>query len=384
MNVLAIDLSGKVIRYDHALFAELGIQCAKEDSFGALCPQESIYTANVHRAIAMIKLNPSFMDNSARWWKCRRLIKSVEGLLNYFRIYQYIKYNQVRVLHLEWLPYLDFCSLEKYILMYLKKHFPDLRIILTTHNIYPHNFSTQQKVLYRQRMLAIRPYIDHFIVHNQCSKETIYYEFNIPTTDITVIHHGLFTMDLPINQGYKKNEKKRLLMYGNQSFYKGTDLLIEALKLLPKEILQKVDITIMGISDGKLFAQYSNDCEYLGIHWINQYIDDDDLVMAIYQADALIYPYRSISQSGALLQGIYSQKPIILSRLPAFVETMVDYPVELFFNPNDAEDLAKTIHFFVEGKYDAIQVKESLQKMIHLYSWSSAAKKTWNLYKQLA
>ena len=67
MNVLAADLSGKVIRYDHALFAELHAQCAREDSFGALCPQESLFTANVHRKIHFCNLIPSFMNDSAKW-----------------------------------------------------------------------------------------------------------------------------------------------------------------------------------------------------------------------------------------------------------------------------------------------------------------------------
>lgn len=384
MNVLTTDLSGKVIRYDHALFAELHAQCAKEDSFGALCPQESLFTANVYKKIRFSNITPSYMNDSAGWRNIRRAVKFCEGLLNYFHIYRYIRDNRVDVLHLEWLPYLDFCSVEKHILMFLKKHFPCLRIILTVHNIYPHNFSAHKREKYRRRMEVVQPYINHYIVHNQFSKEAICQEFNINQKNVTVIHHGVFPMEVHTNVQFDEpNRKKRLLMFGFQSFYKGTDLVIEAVKLLPKDYLNKIDISIMGISDKELYEKYQEDCKLLGIYWKNGYVDDSVLSMAIYQADALLYPYRSISQSGALLQGIYARKPIILSKLPAFVETMIDYPEELFCNVNDPIDLSKVIKLFVDGAYDSLRMEDSLQKLNLCYSWASAARKNWALYRKV-
>ena len=311
------------------------------------------------------------------------MIKAIEGIINYLRLLQYLRHNTVQVLHLQWLPFLEICSIEKYILKYLRKHYQHLKIILTIHNIYPHNSTPKRQAEYRQRMMGVMPFISHFITHTQNSRHTINEEFGLPLNRISVIHHGIFMPDKFPNRKREDN-KIRILLFGQQSGYKGTDLLIEAIEQLPKVYHQKVETRIIGTTSKELIEAYFERAQQIGVIWQNEFIKDEQLYQEIQNADILVYPYRAISQSGALLLGIAFRKIIILSDLPSFKETMGNsYPSTLFFHNGSAEGLTTTICQCID-QYDEYKtrVMPILQSIIEENSWENAADKTITLYNQ--
>ena len=106
-----------------------------------------------------------------------------------------------------------------------------------------------------------------------------------------------------------------------------------------------------------------------------------ELYQEIQASDILIFPYREISQSGALLLGLYFEKPVIASCLPTFIETLGDtYPKQFLFRNGDAQDLADTITWCVGHSKETKDLPAILHHIVEQNSWESAARKTIQLY----
>lgn len=376
MRILAVDISGKVDKYDRALYESVKASLQAEDQMVFACPTYSIQTQLP--PLSLCNLIPKKHKHSKHLWK--RMLKVVEGIINYGKVARYIRREQIDVMHLQWLPFMEICSLEKHWLKWVRRKNPRLKILLTVHNIYPHNCSAAGKEKYRQRMVAILPLIDCIITHTQDTARSISKVFGIPAAHVAVVHHGIFTPQ-PVPAESPKHSGTRLLLFGQQSHYKGTDLLIHASELLPEEVRRHLHIRIVGYTDSKLYNTYWQRAADQHIEWRNQYLSDQELYQEIQASDILIFPYREISQSGALLLGLYFEKPVIASCLPTFIETLGDtYPKQFLFQNGDAQDLADTITWCVGHSKETKDLPAILHHIVEQNSWESAARKTIQLY----
>ena len=380
MRALSVDISGRVEKYDHALFDSMCKNLSDDTQMVFACPYFTI--SKNAKPLRLFSFVPERYRSCTNFIK--RLLKVLEVIFNYHIIQKYVQRESIQVLHLQWLPLLDFCLFEKYWIKHLLKKNQELKIILTIHNVYPHDINIKKKIAYRNRMLAIAPYISHYIVHTTNTMLQIEEEFHICENNISVIQHGIF---IPASKPARKrdNDKIRLLMYGKQFVYKGTDLFVKAIELLSPAYRQQIEAHIIGLTEKQLIDTYLERAQHVGITWKNCYLSDAQLYQALQDADVLIFPYRSISQSGALLLGIDFKKPIILSDIPSFKETMgTTYPDSLYFKSNDANSLSETIANYLEhaDKYNQ-QVIPVLQHIIDENSWDCAANKTLTLYKKI-
>lgn len=380
MKILAIDISGKVFKYDDSLYKSIMENIGSLDSFAFTCPYFSIEKGI--NPLNLYSFVPVRYRNSSQIWK--RGLKIIEGLINYIRVARYVKEGHIDILHLQWLPFLEFCNIERLWLCHIKKICPQIRIVLTMHNIYPHDTSEQKKTTYRKRMAKIIPLLDAWIVHTKDAKKRLIYEYNIEKLRIHIIHHGVFVPNIPIPKRNRTDNKIRFLLFANQSLYKGTDILIDAVDSLPSTIKEKIDVRIMGSSDKTLFDDYREKAEQNHILWDNTFISESNLAQAVQDTDVLVYPYRAITQSGALLLGLFFQKPMIVSNLPAFIETLGEkYPKSLIFKTGDIQSLADTITSYVQGNSQMHDLSSLLQQIVKNNSWQSTAQKTIQLYHSL-
>lgn len=380
MNIAVIDISGKVYKYDEALCASIADAMVATDRFIFACPYSCI-NKNAKR-LKLCSLVPARFRSSTRLWK--RLLKMLEGIVNYLIILCYIKREDIHILHLQWLPFLEFCLFEKYWLRIVRRVHPNIQIILTVHNIYPHNSSASAQKAYKKRLQQIIPLLDSWVVHTHNATERVHNEYGIPLEKIHTIHHGVFVPQIVIPKRQRTDSKIQFLLFGQQSRYKGTDLLIHAIAKLPTTIQDKITVRIIGSTDSSLFNAHIEQAETLGIEWKNKYIEEADLMQAIQDSDVLLYPYRAITQSGALLLGLYFQKPMIVSNLPAFAETLGEsYPDTLIVEPDNLDSLVNAIKQYVENPTDKQFIQTLAPTIIENNSWSKAAHKTIQLYKSL-
>lgn len=380
MKVLNIDTTGKVSVYDDSLYQAILDKDGCQNNIICLTPFKSYHSDSLFKD-KLYCFVPEEKSYSKRMKK--RLLKVCEALANYIRTESLISKYKIQVLHLQWLPFLEICSIEYYILSLLKFRHANLKIVLTVHNIFPHNFSQRKKDSYKHRFIRTSHYIDHFIVHTNQSKEDLKTIFGIDEDRISVIKHGAFVpKSLPLCVREKDN-KVRLLIFGLQSSYKGTDLLVDAVNSLPERQKERVELRIVGKTSEDIigFIQ-SHKNERITLR--NEFVSDEDLYQEIADADVLVYPYRNISQSGALLLGLSFGKPIIASDLPAFVETLHNYPKEMFFQTGSVDSLAKTIQYYLstDSEYKS-NLSLILKKLLQENSWEKSSEDTLTLYNQL-
>lgn len=380
IKILDIDISGKVSVYDDFLYESILKEDKGKNKILCLTPFKSYRNKEDldTRLFCFVSEEKAYSIGIIK-----RLLKALEAFANYIKLGYLINKLNPDILHFQWLPFLEICSIEYYLLKLYKYLYKDMKIVLTVHNIYPHNSSSSKKKSFQARFKKIMPLIDHFVVHTSNSVDDLEFEFGVRRNLICVIKHGVF---VPKNKPQRKrmsDSKLRLLMFGSQSLYKGTDLLLDAIKSLPNNLLNEIEIRIVGHASEEI-AQMIPTSSY-NIHWRNEYLSDDDLNQEIANADLLVFPYRNISQSGALLLGLSFLKPIIASDLPSFIETLNGYPKEMFCKAGDADSLKNIIQIFLSSdeKFKK-ELSKVLQRIQEENSWEVSAKDTLMLYHKLS
>lgn len=371
MNYLMVDISGKVLNYDIALCEALFKNLSRNDHL-------KLFAANIDSSKIecpskkMLSLVPKSLQNSRN--KIKRGVKILEGIVNYLYLIIYVLFRRVNVLHFQWLPFLEVCSIEKVFLKLIRLVSPKTQIVLTVHNLYPHNFSDKRKEGYRKRFDGVENLIDTFVLHLECSKTEFCEKFDVHPNKVKVFHHGIFVPKNVDVVPHVRGEKLNLIMYGNQSYYKGTDIFVDALNLLSEESKQKVHATIVGKIDNGFYQELKQKTDDLDVEWIPEFVPDDVLYKKIMESDAIVIPYREISQSGVLLLALSFKRMIIASDLPSFKETLAGFSDEMFFENGNAESLAKVICFYAMQKTDSKSLMETIDMLIEQYAWFNIAR----------
>ena len=259
MDYLIVDISGKVLNYDIALCEAITRNLSSKEKLLLLAANidEKKVKCNAQKLVSLV---PKSFQNSEN--KVKRSVKALEGIVNYLYLVLYVFIKRPSVVHFQWLPFLEVSSIERYFLKLLKVVSPKSRFVLTVHNIFPHNSKEKKRDKYRLRFAEVEKFFDLFILHLQSSKTEFCVEFGIDESRCKVVPHGVFEQKNLKISSHKSEEEIRLLMYGNQSFYKGTDILVDAIGCLPHDVQNKIHTSIIGkFSSGYLRTIQKKDDE---------------------------------------------------------------------------------------------------------------------------
>lgn len=376
MRVVIADISGKVTNYDVALVEALHNKKDAEEYIFMAPRLRALHLNFPHRSL--LTLVPEKYANSEG--KLKRYVKAIEGCLNYVYLVAYCIVHRVDVLHLQWLPFLEFNSIEIPLLRCIRKLFKRCKMVLTVHNIYPHDMSAVGKVKYKERMKSASGLFDGFIVHTKNSRTALYDEFGIKQDKVDVIHHGIFApKDLQITPNVSGG-KWHFILYGNQSPYKGTDIFLDAVQVLPSEYKDKIKITIAGKIGSDYLQLLKEKSEGLCIDWMTFFLPDEVLYQKILESNVIVLPYRHISQSGVLLLALYFRRQLLVSDLPSFRETLDGFSDDMFFENGNPASLADRVMAYMDGEVDLEAQKDVIEELNRKYSWESAAEKTEKVY----
>ena len=233
--------------------------------------------------------------------------------------------------------------------------------------------------------------IDAYIVHTVSSKDELSMDFNIKPEKIHVCPHGVFVpfaLSVPC-QEKKTDEKLRVLMFGIHSFYKGTDILVQAVNKLPDDYRNKLDVHIAGlIAKDYLDSMTENDNSGV-IKWKKYFLSDSELGEEISKCDLIVLPYRKISQSGVLLMALNCRKMIACSDLPSFIETLhgsdndSSYDNDLFFKSGEPDSLCALLKRYIKQEVSRADLLLRMEKLSKEYSWDRTAEKTKEVYQRV-
>lgn len=382
MKIAIVDISGKVIKYDIALCEAIDICPQKKVEVEFYCP---LYDELPRcKTTKLLNLVPPKYKNGEYLWK--RVIKLFELILNYLILICKVASQKPNIIHFQWFPLMEVCSGEHLAVKIMKKLSKQSQMVLTIHNVYPHTFTEEKRRAYAKRFERIDPLINAYIVHTEETKVEIIRDFKIDEKKINVVHHGIFS---PRNFTPTKNvineQNITFVMYGNLSDYKGVDVFVEAIKDLPEQYQKKVHGVIAGEMQNKeLCKKLQFDSRDLNIDWYPYFLPDKELYERIDKANVIVLPYKSISQSGVLLLALYFKRYIVTSDLASFKETLQGFTDDMFFESENPMSLAQLMMRFVDGKIDIESQMKVIEKLNEMYSWSSAAENTINIYNRLS
>lgn len=167
-------------------------------------------------------------------------------------------------------------------------------------------------------------------------------------------------------------DSTNILFFGNMTYNKGVDILVNAYSHLPDEQRSKLNVIIAGKDlDGTIGkTEIPKDGN---IHVILRHINDDELIMLYGNTDFIALPYRVTSQSGILEMAFYFKKPIIASRIPYFEFMLEQFPSFGVLTGNSVEEYASMLSeitgadsnsFYSDKEYDIYSNRKEMEDFV--------------------
>ncbi len=297
-----------------------------------------------------------------------------------------IKYKPVLV-HIQWfkIPKLD------YLFWKVVKKIFRIKIIHTAHNVLPHNTGNTYHDIYRKIYKILS---DKIIVHSTNTQEELCGLFHIEKEKVTIIRHGLLKMKY--NEFEYKNQFRNSPLYeiiqdkivftslGEQSYYKGSDLIIKTWLKTPQ--LNQSDKCVLVMAGKFDKIDYKKIENHKNVFIKNQRISNEEYMFWLKHTDAYLLPYRTISQSGALLTALSEHIPVITTNVGGISEPISI--ANIGWNIGDAkiEKLQKTLLNILHSPEEILNIKkddEGWKKIEKFYDWRKISKETELLYKFL-
>lgn len=216
------------------------------------------------------------------------------------------------------------------------------RIIFDCHNVFPHEQSILDRLALR---FAFSP-AHAFIVHS----ETVRAELQTITTNKPFLVTPLPTIQTFAAESRSDRSDRVILFFGLVRKYKGLDVLLTA---LPK-VLSRVECSL--IVAGEFYEPAGKYIELIReldleehVRIENRYIANEEIPALFAQADVLVMPYRSATQSAVVGLAFQNHLPIIASRTGGLAEVIEENVNGLLFPPGDADALAERLLYYFEN-----------------------------------
>lgn len=301
-------------------------------------------------------------------------------ILSYFKSMIYVLKNVKRykpeIIHFQWfkIPQYDFLILK--ILKILSKQ---TKIVLTAHNILPHNNGVKYKRIYGR----IYSFIDGIIVHGNNTKDNLLQTFNLNKDKVIVIPHGF----LPRKKKTKIIVEDDVLTFsivGSLSKYKGVDLLVEAW-CSSKKLIESKHCKLIIAGSGKMEC-LENVPLNKNIEVKNKFLTDEELDEIIDRTNIAVLPYRVISQSGVLLTMLAERKPVIVSNVGDITQPFEIANCGWILDDIQVDTIKTLLESIVQDNSVYVKIKNNSQMWENIekfYSWKDIGEKTQKFYKKM-
>lgn len=277
----------------------------------------------------------------------RRALMLVESCINMGALLARFVVAKPDIVHVQWTPLVRRLPFEIWFLRLVKRL--KINLVYTVHNVLPHDTGTKFVPVFQQ----VYKEMDAMICHTDEAKSRLVLEFSVDPKRVWVIPHGPLFYDA--KRCSVQASKDRLSLPENETLvlwqgiirsYKGLDFLLDAWGKIDAKGL-KARLLIAGTGEAGLLKRIKERTAQLGlkesVRLDFKFIPEDELP-AYYQAsDVLVYPYREVTTSGALMTALSFRKAIVATDLPAFREVLRDGDAALLVNYGDVHGLASAL-----------------------------------------
>ena len=269
------------------------------------------------------------------------VVKGAEYVLDSNRLVGHLLRNKPSVVHYLWLP---FAIRDVQVIRRLRRHFP---LVHTMHNKVPfHGAALSLQRVFRSEWLQL---FDTIIVHTGFGPRTRRSN-RLSGERIFVLQHPPLPLAEPTSRdraAVAKKRKFRVLMWGALKPYKGVDVLLQASRRLSSQGVEH-ELVLAGqpFFDVSSLVEAVRSREAAG-DLILEFgsLDESRITAHIEAADLVVFPYKEIDASGALMATLVRNKPVLATAVGGFDELRKLYGAELVFSvpPDDATALANRL-----------------------------------------
>lgn len=271
-----------------------------------------------------------------------------------------------------------------------------VRLVFTAHNTLPHVKKRWHEAFYRWWYGRV----DLLHVLSHTVEREIGEQLAATPRRMAVIGHGSYRTLLRRFGGRLSREVARdvartalglpaqgfvVLQYGLFRNYKGLGTLMRAFALLPAELNVRLLLAGGGYANElerwKAIAREAGCLER--VHWIERFVTDEELIGCLKAADLAVFPYRHISQSGALVLALTFGVASIANDLPGFREALPPLD-DAFFARDDPAALAERIETLARDPKRLARLREALVAHAnHHLAWEAIAQRMVEAYRDV-
>lgn len=167
-----------------------------------------------------------------------------------------------------------------------------------------------------------------------------FFNNNFPGKDVTVIPLALKDFGSPTIK--KRTDCIGFLYFGTIHFEKKLELLIEAANQLYEEGVRGFKVSINGV--WRVPWKPEDKIRHSEIFELNiGSVPNEDIPNLFAYNHYAVYPYKNMSQSGAIKCAFNYHTPVIVSNLPGFTDEVVEGTDGYIFKSEDVEDLKRVM-----------------------------------------
>lgn len=275
-----------------------------------------------------IRTDPGLCDLA---WRApaplRRAAKLGEYLANLAVLLARFLRERPDVIHVQFLPLLQWrFPAERWFLRLVRAL--GIKVVYTVHNVLPQDRGDRLRGAY-QRVYQLA---DRLICHDREAASRLDREFGIRSGRIDIIPHGPLFEEAP---GTRAEARARLgfapdacvfLWQGILRPYKGVSFLLKAWPAVCAANREAI-LAIVGGGDPEMLGDVAREASAPSlrgrVRLDLRFVSREELADYLDAADALVYPYREITTSGALMTGLTRGKAVVATALPAFKRMLV-------------------------------------------------------------
>ena len=251
----------------------------------------------------------------------RKVLRGVSYPLDQWRMSRRVKQEKPDIVHLQWsrLPRIDLPFIRA-----IKAQ--GIPIIHTIHNVRS-SFATDDDIRFLGKVYAE---VDLIMLHTQANQYEFLTQYPHIPPEKTIIIPLIDASNTTIPTGVTSDRAEFgladhqhvFLFFGIIRPYKGLDLLIDAFTQMHTQC-PDARLLIVGKATTPELAQMVNDAgQHPAIITMEGFIPDEDVWRYFAIADVAVFPYRTITQSAALIQAMGFGLPIIATDVGGLPETI--------------------------------------------------------------
>jgi glycosyltransferase involved in cell wall biosynthesis len=384
MHIVLVDPFLYTLPYNKALASGLIANGHKITAFGRPLKAGEQWDLEGSEYVELPAEDRSVTRRGGTWTnRVQSMLRTAQYAANSIFLVRKLRQMQVDVVHFQWavLPMIDMR-----LVRYLAKRTP---IVLTQHDIVAANGDRVSRSRTRGEGELLQAF-SHIIVHTEEGARRLR-EKILGKGDISVIPHGqLSSQPAPSTASGPAlgvDGKTVFLVFGIVKHYKGIDILIEAVKLMPLEVRRTCRFVIAGALaiDGSELERLATDGGVADLFDFRfRHVKDEEIDGLFNASDVLVFPYREIQASGAFMMSLQYGRAIIASDVGIFADMITSGRSGLLVPPSDPAALARALTQLANHRAMREAMGESARKLsLSIPSWKDIAARTADLYAGL-